>query len=159
LTTATDHALTEAIREIEELHRHYDEQEQVIKDRYDLIAELLVEVDSEDDSDSDSNLTMMEMMMEELLRTLRRIQRSFLREMPLKSRCPSQSRCLKRSHRRSHTRWSSPRLIRRSYPRPPQCQHHLGFLVFMHSYCRMSLRIHQQGRSHRVLHRPCRSSH
>jgi hypothetical protein len=51
---AMDHALIEAMHEIEELHRCYDEQEQVTKDCDDFIAELLAEVDSEGDSDSDS---------------------------------------------------------------------------------------------------------
>jgi hypothetical protein len=54
LTMAMDHVQTEAMHEIEELHRCYDEQEQVIKDHDDLIAELLAEVDSKDDSDFDS---------------------------------------------------------------------------------------------------------
>jgi hypothetical protein len=54
LTMATDHTLTDAMREIEELHWCYDEQERVIKDRDDLIAELMVEEDNEDDSDSES---------------------------------------------------------------------------------------------------------
>jgi hypothetical protein len=56
LTMAMDHALTEAMHEIEDLHKRCDEQERVIKDHDDLIAELLVEEDSEDDSDSDSGL-------------------------------------------------------------------------------------------------------
>jgi hypothetical protein len=51
---AMDHALMEATQEIEELHMCYDEQEQVIEDNDDLIAELLVEVENEDDRDSDS---------------------------------------------------------------------------------------------------------
>jgi hypothetical protein len=54
LTMAMDRALTEAMHEIKELHRRYDEQERVIKDRDDLIAELMAEEDSEDDSDLDS---------------------------------------------------------------------------------------------------------
>jgi hypothetical protein len=33
LNMAMDHTLTEDVHEIEELHRHYDEQERVIKDR------------------------------------------------------------------------------------------------------------------------------
>jgi hypothetical protein len=41
LTMAMDRALMEAMRAIEEFHRSYDEQERVIKDRDDLIAELL----------------------------------------------------------------------------------------------------------------------
>jgi hypothetical protein len=49
-----DHALTAAMREMEELHRCYYVQERLIKDRDDLIAELLAKEDSEDDSDSDS---------------------------------------------------------------------------------------------------------
>jgi hypothetical protein len=49
---AMDHVLTKAMQEIEELHKHYDEQEQVIKDFDDFIAKLLAEEDSEDDSDS-----------------------------------------------------------------------------------------------------------
>jgi hypothetical protein len=53
LTMALDRALTEAMQEIEELHRLYDEQEQVIKDCDDFIAEMLIEVDNKDDSDSD----------------------------------------------------------------------------------------------------------
>jgi hypothetical protein len=53
---AMDRALTEAMCEIEELHKFYDEQERVIKDRDDLIAELLGAEDNEDDSDSDSGL-------------------------------------------------------------------------------------------------------
>jgi hypothetical protein len=52
---AMDHALTEAVHEIEELHRRYEEQERVVKDLDDLIAELMAEVDSDDDSDSDSS--------------------------------------------------------------------------------------------------------
>jgi hypothetical protein len=55
LTMAMDHALTEAMHEIEELHRRYDEQERVIKDRDDFIAELMAEEDIDDDSDSDSS--------------------------------------------------------------------------------------------------------
>jgi hypothetical protein len=54
LTMAMDRALTEAMHEIVEFHRCYDEQEQVIKDRNDLIIELRAEVDSEGDGDSDS---------------------------------------------------------------------------------------------------------
>jgi hypothetical protein len=54
LTMAMDHALTEAMSEIEELHRRYDEQERVVKDRDDLIAELMAEEGYEDDSDPDS---------------------------------------------------------------------------------------------------------
>jgi hypothetical protein len=54
---AMDCALTEAMHEIEEVHRCYDEQEQVIKDRDDFIAELLPVVDSEDDGDSNSGPT------------------------------------------------------------------------------------------------------
>jgi hypothetical protein len=50
LTKAMDHALVEAIQEIEDLHKRYEEQEQVIKDRDDLIAELL-----DEDEDSDDN--------------------------------------------------------------------------------------------------------
>jgi hypothetical protein len=50
LAMATDRALTEAMREIEELHKRCDEQEQVIKDRDDFIAELLAEEDSKDDT-------------------------------------------------------------------------------------------------------------
>jgi hypothetical protein len=52
---AMDHALAEAMHEIEELHRRYDEQERVIKDRDDLIVELMAEEDSDDDIDSDSS--------------------------------------------------------------------------------------------------------
>jgi hypothetical protein len=52
-----DCALTEAMHEIEEVHRRYDEQEQVIKDCDDFIAELLPEVDSEDDGYSNSGAT------------------------------------------------------------------------------------------------------
>jgi hypothetical protein len=64
--------------------------------------------------------SMMEMTTEDLLITLRIIWRRFPREMPLRRTFPSQSWCLRRSHRRrSHTRWLSPRLVRRSYPRPP----------------------------------------
>jgi hypothetical protein len=55
LTMAMDRALTEAMHEIEELHRRCDEQERVIKDHVDLIAELLAEENSEDDSDSNSS--------------------------------------------------------------------------------------------------------
>jgi hypothetical protein len=56
LTKAMDHALVEAIQEIEDLHKRYEEQEQVIKDRDDLIAELLDEYeDSDDNSDNDSD--------------------------------------------------------------------------------------------------------
>jgi hypothetical protein len=80
---AMDHALTEAMREIEELDRHYEEQERVIKDRHDLIAELMAEEDSDDDSDSDSALTMREMTTEELRMTLRRSREGF------RGRCPS----------------------------------------------------------------------
>jgi hypothetical protein len=54
LTMAMNHALTAAMREMEELHRCYYEQERLIKDRDDLIAELLAKEDNEDDSDSDS---------------------------------------------------------------------------------------------------------
>jgi hypothetical protein len=87
-------------------------------------------------------VNMTETMMEELMMTLRRIRRRFLREMPLRSRCPSQSRCLRRSNRRrSHTRWSSPKLVRRCYPRPPQRQHCSGFPTSTCSFSRMSLRI------------------
>jgi hypothetical protein len=51
-----DHALAEAIQEIEDLHKCYEEQEQVIKDRDDLIAELLDEDEgSDDNSDHDSD--------------------------------------------------------------------------------------------------------
>jgi hypothetical protein len=56
LTKAMDHALAEAIQEIEDLHKRYEEQEQVIKDHDDLIAELLDEdEDSDDNSDHDSD--------------------------------------------------------------------------------------------------------
>jgi hypothetical protein len=55
LTMAMDRALAEAMHEIEELHRRYDEQERVIKDRDDLIVELMAEEDSDDDIDSDSS--------------------------------------------------------------------------------------------------------
>jgi hypothetical protein len=56
LTMAMDRALTKAMHEIVELHRCFDEQERVIKDRDDdLIAELMAE-DSEDDNDSNSSL-------------------------------------------------------------------------------------------------------
>jgi hypothetical protein len=54
LTKAMDHALVEAIQEIEDLHKRYEEQEQVIKDRDDLIAEMLDE-DSDDNFDHDSD--------------------------------------------------------------------------------------------------------
>jgi uncharacterized coiled-coil protein SlyX len=74
---ALDRALTEAMQEIEELHRLYDEQEQVIKDCDDFIAEMLIEVDNKETS------------MTELLMTLRRIRRRFSREMPHRSRRPS----------------------------------------------------------------------
>jgi uncharacterized coiled-coil protein SlyX len=77
LTMALDRALTEAMQEIEELHRLYDEQEQVIKDCDDFIAEILIEVDNKETS------------MTELLMTLRRIRRRFSREMPHRSRRPS----------------------------------------------------------------------
>jgi hypothetical protein len=56
LTMDMDHALLEAMHQIEGLHKCYDEQEQVIKDCDNFIAELLVEMDNEDDSDSDSGL-------------------------------------------------------------------------------------------------------
>jgi hypothetical protein len=52
LTMAMDHTLTEAMHEIEELHSLYVEQERVIKDRNDLIVELMAEEDSENDNDS-----------------------------------------------------------------------------------------------------------
>jgi hypothetical protein len=52
LTKAMDHALMEAIQEIEDLPKHYEEQEQVIKDHDDLIAEL---PDEDEDSDDNSN--------------------------------------------------------------------------------------------------------
>jgi hypothetical protein len=56
LTKAMDHALAEAIQEIEDLHNHYEEHEQVIKDCDDLIAELLdKDKDSDDNSDNDSD--------------------------------------------------------------------------------------------------------
>jgi hypothetical protein len=56
LTKAMNHALTEAIQEIMDLHKRYEEQEQVIKDRDDLIAEMLDEdEDSDDNSDHDSD--------------------------------------------------------------------------------------------------------
>jgi hypothetical protein len=56
LTKVMDHALAEAIQEIEDLHKCYEEQEQVIKDRDDLIAELLDEDEgSDDNSDHDSD--------------------------------------------------------------------------------------------------------
>jgi hypothetical protein len=56
LTKAMDHALVEAIQEIEDLHKRYEEQEQVIKDRDDLITELLDEdEDPNDNSDNDSD--------------------------------------------------------------------------------------------------------
>jgi hypothetical protein len=81
-------------------------------------------------------------MTKELLVTLKRIWRRFPMEIPLRSRHPSQSRCLRRFHRRrSHTRWSSPRLVRRSYPRPPQRQHRSGFPTSMCSWSRTSPRI------------------
>jgi hypothetical protein len=54
LTKAMDHALAEAIQKIEDLHKCYKEQEQVIKDHDDLITELLEEdEDSDDNSDND----------------------------------------------------------------------------------------------------------
>jgi hypothetical protein len=56
LTMVMDHALLEAMHQIEELHKCYDEQRQVIKDCDNFIAELLAEMDNEDDSDSDSGL-------------------------------------------------------------------------------------------------------
>jgi hypothetical protein len=56
LTKAMNHALTEAIQEIMDLHKRYEEQEQVIKDRDDLIAEMPDEdEDSDDNSDHDSD--------------------------------------------------------------------------------------------------------
>jgi hypothetical protein len=56
LTKAMDHALIEGIQEIEDLHKRYEEQEQVIKDRDDFIAKLLDEdEDSDDNSDNDSD--------------------------------------------------------------------------------------------------------
>jgi uncharacterized coiled-coil DUF342 family protein len=56
LTKAMYHALVEAIQEIEDLHKRYEEQEQVIKDCDDLIAELLDEAkDSDDNSNNDSD--------------------------------------------------------------------------------------------------------
>jgi hypothetical protein len=56
LKKAMDHALVEAIPEIEDLHKRYKEQEQVIKDCDDLIAKLLDEDEYLDDnSDNDSN--------------------------------------------------------------------------------------------------------
>jgi hypothetical protein len=56
LTMAMDHALVEAIQEIEDLHKRYEEEEHVIKDCDNLITELLDEdVDSDDNSDNDSN--------------------------------------------------------------------------------------------------------
>jgi hypothetical protein len=56
LTKAMDHALLEAIQGIEDLHKRYEEQEQMIKDHDDLIAELLDEdEDSDDNSDNDSD--------------------------------------------------------------------------------------------------------
>jgi hypothetical protein len=49
---AMDHALSEVMQEIEELHKHYDEQEQVIMDNDDFIVEMLAKINNED-SDSD----------------------------------------------------------------------------------------------------------
>jgi hypothetical protein len=55
LTKAMDHALADAIQEIEDLHKSYKEQEEVIKDRDDMIAELLDEdEDLDNNSDNDS---------------------------------------------------------------------------------------------------------
>jgi hypothetical protein len=124
LTMVMDHALTEAMHEIEELHRHYDEQERVIKGCDYLIAKLLAEDDNDNDSDSDSGPDYKEPRM-----ALLRFQRRFLREMPLRS-----SRQLRRFHRRRrHTRWLSPRL--------PQRQHRSDFDASMCSWCKMSPRI------------------
>jgi hypothetical protein len=54
LTKAMDHALAKVIQEIKDLHNHYEEQEQVIKDCDDLITELLDEAEeSNDNSDND----------------------------------------------------------------------------------------------------------
>jgi hypothetical protein len=52
LTKLIDHALAVAKQEIKDLHKHYKEQEQVIKDHDDLIIELL---DEDDNSNSDSD--------------------------------------------------------------------------------------------------------
>jgi hypothetical protein len=52
LTKAMDHALPEVIQEIEDLHKRYEESEQVIKDGDDLITKLLDE-GSNDNSDHD----------------------------------------------------------------------------------------------------------
>jgi hypothetical protein len=70
LTMAMDHAPTEAMREIEELHRYYDEQERMI------VTQTLA-------------LTMRETAMEELRMTPRTIRRRFPREMPLRSMRPN----------------------------------------------------------------------
>jgi hypothetical protein len=56
LTKLIDHALAVAKQEIEDLHKRYKEQEQVIKDHDDLIIELLDEDDnSNNDSDDEGN--------------------------------------------------------------------------------------------------------
>jgi hypothetical protein len=51
---AMDCTLTEAMCEIELLHRLYNEQERVIKDCDDLIVEIVAEEDNDDDNDSNS---------------------------------------------------------------------------------------------------------
>jgi hypothetical protein len=89
LTMAMNHALTVAMHEIEELHRHYDEQERVIKDRDDLIGELLAEEDSEDDSGSDSNPDYEGGNDGGAEGDTKEFSRRFLREMPLRSMRPS----------------------------------------------------------------------
>jgi hypothetical protein len=53
LTKAMNHALAEAIQESEDLHKCYEEQEQVIKDHDDLITKLL-DKDSNDNFNHDS---------------------------------------------------------------------------------------------------------
>jgi hypothetical protein len=52
LPMAMDHALSEVMLEIEELHKRYDKQEQVIMDNDDFIVEMLAKINNED-SDSD----------------------------------------------------------------------------------------------------------
>jgi hypothetical protein len=49
-----DRALSEVMQDIEDLHKRYNEQEQVIKDRDNFIGELLNKIQSED-TNGDSN--------------------------------------------------------------------------------------------------------
>jgi hypothetical protein len=130
-----DHALSEAMQEIEELYKHYDEQEQVIKDCDDFIVDLLAKIDSED-SDSDPNLNYNGDDDGGATRTRRWIRRRSPMVTPLRSRSPNRSlmQSLRRFLRgKCRTRWSScsRRPNRRSYPRPHQHQHYQDHHPFL----------------------------